>query len=119
MKKKIMVVIAVGILMTLVISMCGCTELNDYGEKPNCYVTKVNGYWSKQYGAYFVDVSIHNNGGKGNVHIGCDVTQDGQTYSHFWLNTVGAGCDDSQKIRCGDITQNGGMISYKGWVRNA
>lgn len=88
-------------------------------EKPNCYVTRVTGAWSSEYNAFFVDVFVHNNGGKGNVHIGCEITQDGQTFNYFGLQTVCAGCDTSEHIRCGDIMKNGSQAHYSGWVRLA
>jgi len=110
--------IAILIIATMMIGigvLSGCTS----EEKPNCYVTKATGAWSNEYNAFFVDVFIHNSGGQGNVDIGCDVTQDGQTFHYFGLQTVCAGCDTSEHIRCGDIARYGGQVQYSGWVRNA
>ncbi len=111
--KKIIIILGILMLIAILFTGCMCEE-----EKPDCVVTRTNGYWSDQYDAYFVQVWVHNSGGQGNVHIGVEITQDGQAYNHFWLNTVCDGCDDMETIRCGDIKKDGGTIQYQGWVRN-
>jgi len=117
-----MKIISVFIIISIMISigfLSGCNDIIG-GEKPNCYVIKTNGFWSSQYNAFFCVVTIHNNGGKGNVQIGCDVTQDGQTFNYWSMSTVPGETDyTSGWIRCGDIKQFGGDVHYTGWVRNA
>jgi len=107
--KKVIIFLFVLIIISIS-AFSGC----DSGEKPNPVVTNVNGYWSNGY--YWVQVSYHNNGGTGDVKAWAEVSQGGQTYTHFGLQTAHEGTDTMETMRFTEVSPLGGSISYRGWV---